>query len=78
MRRQSSFIRNQSLTIRMSLLCIQTDLWVNRFNSASIRMELYGAAVSDADEAINLDPLFYKAFYRRAVANTFLGNLPGF
>lgn len=31
---------------------------------AMIKMESYGLAISDANEAINLDPTYVKAYYR--------------
>lgn len=37
---------------------------------AHIKLEAYGYAIADATSAIELDPNFTKAFYRRAVANT--------
>ncbi|KAF3211476.1 hypothetical protein TWF106_010198 [Orbilia oligospora] len=37
---------------------------------AYIKTEAYGYAISDATKAIELDPGFVKAYYRRALANT--------
>jgi serine/threonine-protein phosphatase 5 len=42
---------------------------------ASIKLELYGVAIQDANNAIKQDPKFIKAYYRRAIANMALGNL---
>ncbi|KAI8854197.1 serine/threonine-protein phosphatase 5-like protein [Chytridium lagenaria] len=42
---------------------------------AYIRSEFYGAAITDAEAAINLDPKFVKAYYRRAVGHMALGKL---
>lgn len=39
------------------------------------RLELYGAALNDADAAISLDPTYIKGYYRRAVAVMALGRL---
>jgi serine/threonine-protein phosphatase 5 len=36
-------------------------------------LENYGYAISDAEEAIKLDPSFLKAYYRRASAYMALG-----
>ncbi|GAB5033816.1 serine threonine-protein phosphatase 5 [Nannochloropsis oceanica] len=40
---------------------------------AAIRMENYGMAIQDAEAAIDLDPSYLKAFYRRGSANYALG-----
>jgi len=37
---------------------------------AYLKLEAYGYAVADATKAIEVDPAFIKAYYRRAVANT--------
>jgi serine/threonine-protein phosphatase 5 len=42
---------------------------------AYIKIELFGAAIRDADLAIKLDSNYTKGYYRRAVANMGLGNL---
>lgn len=39
---------------------------------AHIRLENYGAAVADADKALDLDPKYIKGYYRRADANFML------
>jgi serine/threonine-protein phosphatase 5 len=60
---------------------MQTEPLVFTFDGfhllAYIKMELYGAAMRDADEAIRLDPSYIKAYYRRAVSNMGLGKLKG-
>ncbi|CAE7606122.1 PPP5C [Symbiodinium microadriaticum] len=40
---------------------------------AMIKLESYGPAISDANEAIQLDPTYIKAYYRRGSANFALG-----
>lgn len=42
---------------------------------AAIRMENYGMAIQDAEAAIDLDPSYLKAFYRRGSANYALGKV---
>lgn len=42
---------------------------------ALIKLEAYGQAIADANEAIRLDPKYIKAYYRRASANYALGKL---
>lgn len=37
---------------------------------ANIKMESYGYAVADATKAIEIDPSYVKAYWRRAIANT--------
>ncbi|CAK4708829.1 unnamed protein product [Aphanomyces euteiches] len=43
--------------------------------AAHIKMESYGLALKDASLAINMDPTYIKAYYRRASANLPLGHL---
>ncbi|THW93896.1 Metallo-dependent phosphatase [Aureobasidium pullulans] len=47
----------------------EPSFYTNRAQ-AHIRLEAYGYAVADATKAIELNPDFVKAYYRRAVANT--------
>ncbi|KAI8808905.1 serine/threonine-protein phosphatase 5-like protein [Cladochytrium replicatum] len=42
---------------------------------AYLKEEFYGAAIRDADKAIELDPKYVKGYYRRATANMGLGKL---
>lgn len=35
---------------------------------AHLKMENYGLAIADADEAIKMNPLYQKAYYRKADA----------
>jgi len=42
---------------------------------ALIKLESYGLAIQDANEAIKIDPKYIKALYRRASANYALGKL---
>jgi serine/threonine-protein phosphatase 5 len=49
-------------------------LYANRA-FANIKLENYGAALSDADEAITLDPYNVKAHYRHGTANFALGRV---
>ena len=51
-------------------------LYANRA-MAAIRMENYGMAIQDAEAAIDLDPNYLKAFYRRGSANYALGKVRG-
>ena len=44
---------------------------------ANFKLELFGSALSDADEALKIDGKFIKAHYRRACANMMLGHLKG-
>lgn len=41
---------------------------------AACKLEQYGQALNDASKAIELDPQYVKAYYRRAAANTALNN----
>ncbi|KMU90671.1 serine/threonine-protein phosphatase PP1 isozyme 3 [Coccidioides immitis H538.4] len=41
---------------------------------ANIKLEAYGYAIADATKAIELDPSYVKAYWRRAVANTAILN----
>lgn len=47
-------------------------LYSNR-SMAQLKQENYGLAIADADMAIELDPTYIKAFYRRASGNFALG-----
>jgi serine/threonine-protein phosphatase 5 len=49
-------------------------LYANRAFT-NIKLENYGAALSDADEAITLDPFNVKAHYRHGTANFALGRV---
>jgi serine/threonine-protein phosphatase 5 len=49
-------------------------LYSNRAQ-ALIKIESYGLAIQDANEAIRIDPGYLKAYYRRASANYALGKL---
>jgi len=49
-------------------------LYANRA-MAAIRMENYGMAIQDAEAAIDLDPNYLKAFYRRGSAKYALGKV---
>ncbi|KKY15797.1 putative serine threonine protein phosphatase ppt1 [Phaeomoniella chlamydospora] len=41
---------------------------------ANIKLEAYGYAIADATKAIEIDPSYIKAFWRRAIANTAILN----
>ncbi|EEP79524.1 serine/threonine-protein phosphatase 5 [Uncinocarpus reesii 1704] len=45
------------------------SFWCNRAQ-ANIKLEAYGYAIADATKAIELDPSYVKAYWRRAIANT--------
>lgn len=47
----------------------EPSFYTNRAQ-AQIKLEAYGYAIADATKAIELNPDFVKAYYRRAVANT--------
>uniref|UniRef100_A0A7E4VQ37 protein-serine/threonine phosphatase n=1 Tax=Panagrellus redivivus TaxID=6233 RepID=A0A7E4VQ37_PANRE len=51
---------------------MQPTYYGNR-SIASLRKELFGSALADADQAIKLDPAYIKAYFRRASANMALG-----
>jgi serine/threonine-protein phosphatase 5 len=51
---------------------LRTILFSNRA-FCQLKCENYGLALSDAKEALNLDPTFVKAFYRRGEAHYALG-----
>mmetsp|Transcript_360 Transcript_360/g.353 ORF Transcript_360/g.353 Transcript_360/m.353 type:complete len:494 (-) Transcript_360:187-1668(-) len=55
-------------------LCPSVIFYSNRA-LALIKLESFGAAISDANEAISLDPKYIKAYYRRGSANFALGKL---
>ena len=42
---------------------------------AHIRLEEYGSAIADADKALEINPKYVKAYYRRADANLALGKM---
>ncbi|KAK4964367.1 Palmitoyl-protein thioesterase 1 [Elasticomyces elasticus] len=50
----------------------EPSFYTNRAQAsgANIKLEAYGYTIADATKAIELDPSFVKAYYRRAVANT--------
>ena len=47
----------------------EPSFYTNRAQ-ANIKMEAYGYAIADATKALEINPDFVKAYYRRAVANT--------
>ena len=53
---------------------LQRDLLLNR-SLMNIRMELYGAALEDAEEALRVDPPSAKAYYRRGSAHVALNRM---
>eukprot|EP01036_Dinobryon_divergens_P048033 gene48033-64455_t len=55
-------------------LCPNATFYSNRA-LALIKLESYGSAIADANEAINLDPKYVKSYYRRGSANFALGKL---
>ncbi|KAF7846281.1 hypothetical protein BT93_L4704 [Corymbia citriodora subsp. variegata] len=66
--------KNWNSAIEFYTLAIEKDgkepsFYTNRAQ-ANIKLEAYGYAVADASKAIEIDPNFVKAYYRRAVANT--------
>jgi serine/threonine-protein phosphatase 5 len=46
-----------------------TAIYLANRAQAYIKLESYGLAIKDADEAILMDPKYVKAYYRRASAN---------
>ncbi|KAJ3104101.1 Serine/threonine-protein phosphatase 5 [Phlyctochytrium planicorne] len=71
--------RNYERAIELYTQAISYDpknpaLYSNRA-FAYIKSEFYGAAITDAETAIGLDPRFVKAYYRRAVGHMALGKL---
>lgn len=52
-----------------------TAVYYSNRAQALIKLESYGAALQDANEAIKLDPTYTKAYYRRASSNYVLGKL---
>lgn len=50
-----------------------TAIFYSNRAMAYLKLESYGLAIADADEAINLDPKYVKAYYRRGSANFALG-----
>jgi serine/threonine-protein phosphatase 5 len=54
---------------------IPTAIYYSNRAQALIKMECYGLAISDANEALKLDPGYIKAYYRRGSANYALGKL---
>ena len=55
-------------------LCPHPVFYSNRAQ-ALIKLESFGLAIMDANEAINLDPKYVKAYYRRGSANFALGKV---
>lgn len=55
-------------------MCPTAVFYSNRA-MAMIKMESYGSAIADSNEAIGLDPSYIKAYYRRGSANFALGKL---
>lgn len=47
-------------------------IYVANRAQAEIKLEQYGAAISDCDRALELDPTYFKALYRRGVAKSML------
>lgn len=52
-----------------------TAIFLANRSQAYIKLESYGLAIRDADEAIELDPSYVKAYYRRGSAHFALGKL---
>ena len=59
---------------RSYILVFCIDLCSNRAQ-ALIKLESFGLAIMDANEAIKLDPKYVKAYYRRGSANFALGKI---
>lgn len=54
-------------------LCETEAVYYANRSFAYLKTELYGGALSDASKAIEIDPKYSKAYYRRATANMALG-----
>lgn len=52
-----------------------TAIFLSNRAQAYIKLESYGLAILDANEAVSLDPMYVKAYYRRGSANFALGKL---
>jgi serine/threonine-protein phosphatase 5 len=52
-----------------------TAIFLSNRAQAYIKLESYGLAIQDADEATRLDPSYVKAYYRRGSAHFALGKL---
>ena len=50
-----------------------TSVFYSNRAMAMIKLESYGLAITDANEAIKLDPKYIKAYYRRGCAKFALG-----
>ena len=53
---------------------LPTSIYLSNRAQAYIKLEQYGSAIEDANEAIKLDPRYIKAYYRKASANYALGS----
>lgn len=68
--KEKTFYTNRAQVWLESSTRYMNDQLISSPTQAQIKVEAYGLAIADATKAIELDPSFTKAFYRRAVAHT--------
>lgn len=74
----NQFFKDQAYAVAIELYSMAIDynptavLYGNR-SMASLKSELYGSALEDADKALEMDSNYVKGYYRRAAANMALG-----